>query len=238
MAIKSVQYLGHSGALLTLSTGKSVVRVAIDPWLEGNPSCPESLYNLSEIDLICLTHGHSDHTASALTLAERTKAAVVGNYELVSLLVEDGLPEDRAYRMNIGGTITVCDLRITLTQAFHTSSYDNKAGKTCYAGEAGGFVIRTPDGESLYHAGDTALFSDMKLIGSRYTPRIALLPIGDHFTMGPEEAAIAVNFINPKVVIPIHWGTFGLLTGTPEQFKTAVKGESEVIVLKPGESWS
>ncbi len=228
-----IQYFGHSTALITLSTGKKII---VDPFLEGNPSCPKELYN-PVVDVICLTHGHGDHTGSAVALAKETKAKVLGPYELLVLLQADGIPEDQIVQINKGGTTTVDGTRFTLTHAFHSSSYTTSSGKTEYAGEPSGLVIRTSDGDSLYHAGDTAIFGDMKLIGEIYKPRVALVPIGDTYTMGPEEAAIAVKMIRPKFAIPIHWGTFPPLTGTPEQFQKALAGsETEVITMKPGET--
>lgn len=232
-----VQYLGHSAVIITLPSGK---RVAIDPWLDTNPSCPKEFHTLSDISLICLTHGHYDHASSALSLAKHTKAVVCGTFELVSLLVNDGLPESQIQPMNTGGTITIDfldNLRVTLTSALHSSSYKTAKGESVYAGDACGVVLRTKNGDSLYHAGDTALFSDMKLFGEIYKPRIAFLPIGDRFTMGPEDAAIAANLIKARHVVPIHWGTFSQLTGTPEKFKELLSGaEVTVEILKPGES--
>ena len=234
-----IRYLGHSTILITLSSKKKIL---IDPWLEGNPSCPENFKNLDGIDLICLTHGHSDHTGSAVELAIKTKAVVCATYELATLLAKDGVPESQIQFMNKGGSVTiptVDDITVTLTHAIHSNSYTSKDGTTNYAGEACGIVLSGKGGLSIYHAGDTSLFNDMSLIRELYHPEVALLPIGDRFTMGPKEAAMATRLLHPKYVIPIHWGTFPPLTGTTKEFATALEGsESEVVALNPGEARS
>jgi L-ascorbate metabolism protein UlaG (beta-lactamase superfamily) len=232
-------YLGHSTVLVTLQSKKKII---IDPWLDGNPSCPEAFKNLTDVNLICLTHGHSDHAGSVVELAIKSKATVCATFELASLLVKDGVPESQIQYMNKGGTVSVPavdNLKVSLTHAFHSNSYDGKDGKTHYAGEACGVVISGQPGVSIYHAGDTSLFGDMRLIREQYHPEVALIPIGDRFTMGPKEAALATKLIQPNYVIPIHYGTFPLLTGTPEEFaKSLADVEAELVVLKPGEAKS
>lgn len=231
-----ITFLGHSTVLITLPSEKKIL---IDPWLEGNPSCPEKFKTFDSIDLICLTHGHSDHTGSALELAIKTGATVCATYELASLLNKDGVPESQLQFMNKGGTVkleTVDDISVTLTHAQHSNSYTSKDGSSNYAGEACGVVISAERGLSIYHAGDTSLFGDMRLIRDLYHPEVALIPIGDRFTMGPKEAALATKLIHPSYVIPVHWGTFPLLSGTTEEFAKALTGiESELVVLNPGE---
>jgi L-ascorbate metabolism protein UlaG (beta-lactamase superfamily) len=233
----SISFLGHSTVLVTLPSKKTIL---IDPWLDGNPSCPEQFKSFDNLDLICLTHGHSDHSGSVVELAIKTKAIVCATYELASLLNKDGVPESQLQFMNKGGSVkipSVDNISVTLTHAQHSSSYTSKDGSSNYAGEACGIVVNSEQGISIYHAGDTSLFSDMRLIKELYHPEVALLPIGDRFTMGPKEAALATKLILPSYVIPIHWGTFPLLTGTTKEFSEALVGvESELVVLNPGES--
>ena len=233
-----IVFCGHSAIIITTEKGK---RIAIDPWLDGNPSCPPGLYDPGPIDYIVLSHGHSDHTGSALTLALKTKAVVFATFELGTLLIKDGLPADQYRPMNKGGSVKATDeLTISLTQAFHSSSYDSVDGKTYYAGEPCGVVVRLESGKTIYHAGDTSLFSDMTLIAKKFKPSVALLPIGDCFTMDPEDAADAAAMIGADFVIPLHYATFGLLTGTAEQFQEQLAAKavkSKCVVLDPGQDF-
>ncbi len=233
-----VTYVGHSTVLLTTELGK---RVVFDPWFAGNPRCPATLEDPGKVDFILLTHGHNDHTASAVQLAKKYGAMLFATYELAMLMVREGVNEKQVQPMNKGGTVTISGssaLRLSLTNAFHSSSYDASDGKTYYAGEPCGIVLGLESGRTVYHAGDTALFRDMELIGELYHPELALLPIGDRFTMGPEQAAVAARFIKPRVVIPIHHGTFDLLTGTPSEFTSRLQGsEIRPVVLEPGEKF-
>lgn len=207
-----ITYAGHSAVFLELAGA----HVAIDPWLEGNPLCPHALQNPQKLDVIALTHGHSDHAGDVLRVQRRTGAQVVATYELAMILIAEGVPAEKIVPMNKGGSVTLDGVTYRLTDAYHSSSFDGKNG-TVYAGEACGVIVSTPD-HCVYHAGDTSLFSDMKLLGELYGPTIALLPIGDRFTMGPHEAAHAARLIRPQVAIPIHYKTFDLLTGTYEEF--------------------
>lgn len=233
-------YFGHSAVLLTTEQGKKIL---IDPWLEGNPLCPDQCKDPGPIDYICLTHGHSDHSGSATTIAKKYGSVIFANWEICSLLVKEGIPEENVERMNIGGTVRRENLAVTLTPAIHSSSYEVDDGQggviAHYAGLAAGIVIHLESGRTVYHAGDTALFGDMKLIGEAYRPVLALLPIGDRLTMGPREAAIAASLIGSKQIIPIHHSTFDGLTGKPEMFEKELKSrspESRSIPLAPGES--
>ena len=233
MGISSITFAGHSAVFVEID-GK---QVAIDPWLDANPVCPPELKSPTAIDLMILTHGHADHAGDALRLQKEIGCDFAATYELANILVSEGADGDKGIFMNKGGTVDWNGLGITLTNALHSSSYD-KADGTVYAGEPCGVVIKT-EKESFYHAGDTSLFSDMALIGEFHSPDIALLPIGDRFTMGPKEAARAAKLIGAKLLIPIHYGTFDMLTGTPEQFSEACKAEgvdAEIVVLKPGET--
>ena len=233
----SIRYLGHSSVLLTSELGK---RIIIDPWLGGNPSCPKEFLDPGKLDLVCLTHGHSDHAASAVELLKKNGCPVAATYELLQLLIKDGVDASQICPMNKGGSISILgNLQVSLTQAFHSSSYETSEGQTHYAGEPCGVVLTLESGRSIYHAGDTLLFSDMTLIKELYRPEVSLLPIGDRFTMGPRQAAKAMELLESKYVLPIHWGTFPLLTGTPEELqKFSAHLDSQVVSWKPGEEFS
>lgn len=210
-----IQFCGHSAILIEIA-GKVV---GLDPWLEGNPLTPVKLKNPDKLDLIVLSHGHSDHASDAVRLALQYGIPIAATWELLMILIGEGLPEDKIIPMNKGGTIRWEGLSVSLTHAFHSSSYDTKSRGTLYAGEPCGIVISDHSNrDSIYHAGDTALFSDMTLIKDQYNPRVALIPCGDRFTMGPIEAAKCAVLIGAKINIPIHHSTFPLLSGKPEQF--------------------
>jgi L-ascorbate metabolism protein UlaG (beta-lactamase superfamily) len=226
----SITYYGHSAFRLS---GDGVT-VVIDPWL-SNPLRKTPLDQVGQVDLILVSHGHADHVGETVPLAKQTGATVVTIHELSFILADQGAP--KTIGMNKGGTVSVAGCKITMTQAVHSSTM-NVEGKMVPAGEPGGFVVQFPKGFTVYHAGDTAVFRDMELIRELYHPELALLPIGSHYVMSPAEAAMACKFITPKWVIPMHYGTFPLLTGTPEELIELLKGEPEikVIVMKPGES--
>lgn len=232
MSTKNITYAGHSAVFVTL--GSKIV--AIDPWLQGNPSCPDTIAKSPKCDLIVLTHGHSDHASDVVRISKLTGAPVAATFELASILAGEGIPWEKLIPLNKGGTSTVLGITVTLTHAFHSNSYDVASGAAVYAGEACGVVVKNSNW-CVYHAGDTALFSDMKLIGEIYKPDVALLPIGDRFTMGPREAALAATYIGAPTVIPIHYATFDMLTGTAADFEAAC-GERNIkpVVLKAGES--
>jgi L-ascorbate metabolism protein UlaG (beta-lactamase superfamily) len=210
-------WLGHSCVLLTGSK-----KVLIDPFIEGG-SVPGT-----NPDIVAVTHGHADHMGETVALNRKTVAIT----EIARYLKAKGLPVES---MNIGGTIMVEGVSFTMTAAVHSSAVE-EAGPGFSAGSAAGFVIGM-DGVKVYHAGDTALFSDMKLIGELYHPDIALLPIGGRFTMGIAEAMMAANFIGAKTVIPIHYNTWDRINADSKQFKKAIERTTDikVLVLKPGE---
>jgi len=231
----SFTFLGHSTFLFRTSTGK---RVIVDPWLETNPACPPDVRRgrvIAELDLMLLTHGHRDHTADAVGLARATGAQVLAPYELAVWLKEKGLK--RVSGMNPGGTLAVAGMTITMVPAIHSSSIEED-GAPRYAGVAAGYVVKFEHGLTVYYAGDTALFGDMRLIGELYRPQIAFLPIGDHFTMGPEQAAKACEWLGVQQVVPMHYGTFPVLTGTPAKLRELVGSRVQVLELKPGETAS
>ncbi len=217
MQIKSFTFAGHSAVFFELQVSAAETKsLAIDPWLDTNPACPPSIKNPARLDYIVLTHGHFDHAGEVVSLAKKYGAKIYCNYELSSILKSEGVSESQLEPMNKGGSITIEGLKISLTHAFHSSSYDTSQG-AIYAGEPCGIVLS--DGKTtIYHAGDTALFSDLKLIGESHKPQIALLPIGDRFTMGPKEAAQAATLVGASLAIPVHYNTFPVLTGTYAEF--------------------
>ncbi|HUU35478.1 MAG TPA: metal-dependent hydrolase, partial [Vicinamibacterales bacterium] len=209
----AITWLGHSAFAIRTPGGKIVL---FDPWYTGNPSFPAGR-EPKAADLILVSHGHSDHITDAAAVAKQTGATVVAIFEITSWLGAKGVT--RLEGMNKGGTIHTHGLTITLTDARHSSSFDDT-----YLGEAAGFVVGLENGQTIYFAGDTSLFGDMKLIAELYHPDIAFLPIGDRFTMGPDTAAMAAKWLGVKQVVPMHWGTFPLLTGTPDMLKTHLQG--------------
>jgi len=231
MSSLAITWLGHATFLLRTPGGK---RILIDPWLTNNPSCPDSLKKPGNVDLILVSHGHFDHMDDLVTVARESGAPVVGIFELCDWLGRKGIQQTSP--MNKGGSQDILGLRVTMTDARHSSGFvDN--GQMVYMGEPAGYVIRLEDGRVLYYSGDTCLFGDMKLIGELYKPEIAFLPIGDRFTMDPVQAAKACEFLGVRQVVPMHWGTFPLLTGTPAALKLLVEPKGvQVLELKPGET--
>ena len=213
MADTTLTWLGHSTFRLDTASGK---RIYIDPFLNGNPKCPESEVTPERVDIIALTHAHGDHLGDTVQLAKEHDATVVAPVELADWLqIKHELKNVRD--PNKGGTVDVDGVKFTLTNAHHSSSNDNLE----YMGEPCGIVVTTEDGKKVYFAGDTCVFGDMQLIGRLYSPDVAALPIGDHYTMGPKEASLAVELLGVKRVVPCHWGTFPALTGTPDQLEVA-----------------
>jgi L-ascorbate metabolism protein UlaG (beta-lactamase superfamily) len=221
-------YLGHAAGYLETSSE----RFLFDPFLTGNPKAstgPEGV----DPTYILLTHGHSDHLGDSVAISKRTGAAIITTFELSQWLAAQGA---KIEPMNHGGSHDFSFGRVTITIAFHSASIIEEGGRPLYLGEPAGIVLET-DGRTIYHAGDTALFSDMRLIAEEAPIDLALLPIGDRFTMGPKQAKKAVEFLRPKHVVPIHYGTFPALTGDPHEFVKLAKGtDAEIHVLRPGES--
>lgn len=226
-----ITWLGHSFIRIETAGGKIIL---IDPFCKQNPTCPEKEKNVKAADVILATHGHFDHIADLVEIAKRHKPVVVGIYELCSWLGKKGVENLRP--MNKGGSQIVADFRVIMVHALHSSGIEDE-GEIIYAGDPCGYVLEFDNGLKIYHAGDTAVFGDMQLIRDLYRPDLVLLPIGDHFTMGPREATYACRLLRPKAVIPIHYGTFPVLTGTPAEFKQLASDlGTEVIELKPGQS--
>jgi L-ascorbate metabolism protein UlaG (beta-lactamase superfamily) len=227
----AITWFGHATFLIRTPGGK---RVMVDPWLAGNPSCPDAFKKPPVVDVLLVTHGHRDHMDDAVPVARESNAPVVAIPEICEWLGRRGVTN--LAPMNKGGSLQVAGLTIAMTDARHSSGYVDH-GQMVYMGEPAGFVVRLEDGITLYFAGDTALFGDMRLIGEIYQPDIAFVPIGDRFTMGPAAAARACEFLGVRQAVPMHWGTFPVLTGRPEEFRRLVEPKGiEVLELKPGES--
>jgi len=224
----SLTWLGHAAFLLESDEGKNIY---VDAWLTGNPKTPENLKQPEQVDVIAVTHGHGDHVGDTVELSRAfPQAEVVCQVELKAWLEKQGaLVGDQLPGLNKGGTQEVGGVHFTLVNAFHSSSADDGT----YTGESCGLVIRLEGGRALYFAGDTCVFGDMALIARLYAPDYAVLPIGDHFTMGPREAALALELLGNPPCIPSHYGTFPLLTGTPEQLRIEAP-DATLHVLEPG----
>jgi L-ascorbate metabolism protein UlaG (beta-lactamase superfamily) len=220
-------WLGHSAFRVETPGGK---RVYVDPFLHGNPKCPESELEPERCDLIVLTHGHGDHVGDTVALHERLGCPVVAILELRGWLDGKGVKDPGGHSPNKGGTVAVEGVKVTLTDANHSSSTPDGS----YAGEPCGVILELEDGFKTYFAGDTNVFGDMSLIARIYSPDVAVLPIGDHFTMGPREAAVALELLGVIRCVPCHYGTFGLLTGTPEELRSLAPPGVEILAPEPG----
>jgi L-ascorbate metabolism protein UlaG (beta-lactamase superfamily) len=229
----SMTWFGHATFLLGTPGGK---RLLFDPWVTGNPSAPESAKKIGHLDLILLTHGHSDHTGDAVSIGRSSGAHMIAPFELSVWLQQKGLKNVTG--MNPGGTLQALGLSITMVPAVHSSSVDEN-GTSVYLGVATGYVIKLETGSTIYYAGDTSIFGDMRLIRELYQPELAFLPIGDLYTMGPEQAAKACELLGVTTVIPMHYGTFPALTGTPAKLRELVAPSGiRVLELHPGETAS
>jgi L-ascorbate metabolism protein UlaG (beta-lactamase superfamily) len=224
----TLTWLGHSSFRIESPGGK---RIYVDPFLNGNPKCPEHELEPERVDVIALTHGHDDHVGDTVELAKKHSCPVVAQVELSGWLSGKGVEENVG--PNKGGTVDVRGVKFTLTNAFHSSSTPDGG----YGGEACGIVVTVEDGTKVYFAGDTCVFGDMQLIGRIYEPDVAVLPIGDHYTMGPKEAAVALELLGVKRCVPCHFGTFPPLVGTPRELKQLAPGV-DVAEIDPGESVS
>jgi L-ascorbate metabolism protein UlaG (beta-lactamase superfamily) len=222
-----IRWLGHSG--FSIRDGKTAL---VDPWLEGNPVAAGGVDTAPKADLLLLTHDHFDHAGDAVALAKRTGALVVGIFELVGDLKAKGVPEAQLLHggigMNVGGTVSVKGFDVTMTEARHS----------CSLGAPVGYVLKTPSGVTIYHAGDTGIFAGMSLIGELHPIDVALLPIGSVFTMDYRQAARACALLKAKAVVPMHYGTFPILEPTADRFVAElakVSPGTRPIVLAPGE---
>lgn len=231
MDLKGIKltWLGHATFRVETPGGKTIY---IDPWVMGNPMCPEADKNVRKADVMLCTHGHFDHIGDAVEIAKKHNPVVAGIFELCGWLEKKGAKQTAP--MNKGGSQTLGDIRVTMVHADHSCGIQD-GDQIVYGGEACGYVIEFENGVKIYHAGDTNVFGDMAIIRDLYAPEIVMLPIGDRFTMSPREAAYACNLLKPKWVIPMHFGTFPLLTGTPGQLQKLAKGV-EVVEMTPGKT--
>lgn len=218
-------WLGHSAFKLTSPDGENIL---IDPFLTQNDYTPDKWKNPENTDFILLTHGHEDHVGDTLDIADRTGCTVACIVELAGLLKNKGVSADQTVEFNKGGTVQFDDFNVTLTSANHSSSFGGED-----AGDPGGLVIHFENDITVYHLGDTNIFTDLELYGQLYDPDICFVPMGDHFTMGPEEAAHATNMVGSDYAVPIHYGTFPVLTGDPHEFKSKTEEISDTEVLVP-----
>ena len=228
----SITWLGHATVLYRAASERSVL---VDPWVDGNPACPPASKKLAAVDVMLITHGHSDHIADAVSISKRHHPEVACNHEISLYLGDKGV--EKLHGMNKGGSVLLQGVRATMVHAIHSSTIKD-GDRLIPAGEPCGYVIEFENGTRVYHAGDTGIFGDMKLIGELYHPTIAVLPIGDLYTMGPMEASAAAKMLGVKYVVPIHHSTFPALTGTPAELKKrlTVWPDIEVVELKPGET--
>lgn len=235
----TITWLGHGTFCITTPEGKKLV---IDPWMNGNPAFPSDWQTkLDDTAAIVLTHGHFDHVNDLATLATTSDAQVVGIFDLAAWLTKNGIAEDKFVGFNKGGTVEVAGVKITMTTAHHSSSIAGDDGLPQYLGDPCGYIMRFSDGCVVYHTGDTAVHMDMQLMGELYKPDVVILPIGDHFTMDPFQAAHALRLIGAKAAIPEHYGTFPILKGTPDELRAELKKlgvTCEVADIKAGESWT
>lgn len=226
-------YFGHSTFHLVTPGG---LRLLIDPWVQNNPKCPANKKDIGKLDRMLITHGHYDHIGDAVEIGKATSAQAFSNFETANWLGSKGIKN--VGPMNKGGTIREGGIGVTMVHADHSCGITD-GDQIVYGGEPGGYVIELENGFKIYHAGDTAVFGDMQLIAEIYKPDIALLPIGDRFVMSPKEAAYATRFLKVSAVIPMHFGTFPMLTGTPDAFRGELDNlgvRTDVVVMEPGET--
>src|SRR6266851_1079260 len=220
-------WLGHATFRIETPEGKTLF---LDPWIMGNPMCPESEKNVKKADVLLCTHGHGDHIGDAVEVGKKHNSLAVGIFELCLWLKSKGVKQISP--MNKGGTQTVAGVKVTMVHADHSCGITD-GDQIVYGGEACGYVIEFSNGVKIYHAGDTNVFGDMAIIRDLYAPDIAMIPIGDHYTMSPREAAYACNLLQAKTVIPMHFGAFPVLTGRPSTLQKLVPGV-EIVEMKPG----
>jgi len=213
----SITWLGHAAFRLELPDGRVIL---IDPWLAENPACPAALKKVPRCDMVLMTHGHFDHVGDVPALVKNFNPIIVGNYDLCTVM-QKRCGGGRFEGMNTGGTAEFDGVRVSLTRAYHSSGVDSPDGPV-YGGMPNGVVVAAPGVATLYHAGDTDVFSDMSLIARLFEPKVCILPIGDRFTMGANGAAIAAELLNPSAIIPCHYGTFPILAQSADGFRNVL----------------
>jgi L-ascorbate metabolism protein UlaG (beta-lactamase superfamily) len=224
-----ITWLGHAAFEIQFDSGEVLL---LDPWVEGNPAYPKG-HTIQKADAIAVSHGHRDHLGDVVPLAKRFGAKVVAMVEVAGWIASKGVSNTIGF--NKGGTVDLGFVKLTMTHALHSSSIDDN-GHLVYGGEAAGYILTLKDGRRAYFAGDTAVFAEMGLYADIYRPELAFLPIGDHYTMGPEEAAYAGRLLKVKDIIPMHYGTFPVLVGTPAQLEEKLSGSGiRVLSLKQGQ---
>jgi L-ascorbate metabolism protein UlaG (beta-lactamase superfamily) len=224
-----ITWLGHATVLIQTAKGTNIL---IDPFIASNPAYPKGFRLPEKIHYILATHGHGDHIGDVVPVAAAHNSTVVAIYELSAYLAKKGAAQNIG--MNLGGTVQLDDVAATMVEAKHSSAAQDEQG-THEVGVAAGFVLTIANGPILYHSGDTAVFGDMNLIHELYQPTVVMLPIGGHYTMGPKEAALAVRLLEPKVVLPLHFGTFPPLTGAPDDLAALIDPAVNVVRWKPGD---
>ena len=230
-----ITWFGHSAFRIDHGS----LAILIDPFISGNPTCETSLEEASRgATHVLLTHGHDDHIGDSVEIIKSTGAMLVANFELCQFLVSKGVEQDKINPGNFGGTLDCGGFTTSIVLALHSSSSQTGDGGNIYLGDPGGLVLHFPDAPSVYHMGDTDVFSDMALINELHRPEIAMVPIGDRFTMGGAVAAFACRrFFNFKTILPCHYGTFPIIDQTPDRFIAAMEGDkSKVKAIKPGAS--
>ena len=231
MNLKGIKltWLGHATFRIQTPGGKTIL---IDPWVMNNPATPENEKNLQHVDVMLCTHAHGDHIGDAVEIGKKHKPTTVAIPELAGWLGKKGL--EKIIDMNKGGTVKVGDIKVTMVHADHSCGIQD-GDQILYGGEAVGYLIEFENGVKMYHAGDTNVFGDMTIIHDLYNPEIAMLPIGDHYTMSPREAAYAAKLLQVKTIIPMHFVTFPVLTGRPSELAKLLP-EFEVFEMKPGQT--
>ena len=228
----SFTWVGHGTWRSRSAKGKELL---IDPWVMNNPGAPANMKTVDKCDLMLITHGHFDHIGDALEIARATKPKIVTNYEISEWMASKGIDRDSLIGASTGGTVDVDGIKVTFVHAEHSCGITD-GDQLVYGGLAAGLVIEFENGYTIYFAGDTDVFGDMALIRELHEPEVAFLPIGDWYTMSPRRAAKAAELLGVKTVVPMHFGTFPILTGKPADLQKLVGSGVKVLDIKPGDT--